>query len=83
MGTWGAIALVVDATRIPVYLTGGLIPRNLLSVVISLMVVAFSGAWLGQRLLRRVSAVAFRRFVLVMLALMGLKMILDGWHGVG
>ena len=47
--------------------------------MLSLVGVAFSGSWLGQRLLRRVSAVAFRRFVLTMLALMGLKMILDGW----
>lgn len=38
-------------------------------------------AWVGRRLVSRISAAAFRRFVLVMLLLMGLKLVVDGWHG--
>jgi len=73
-----AIAMVADATRIPVYLASGLIPRNLMPVLASLVVVAFAGSWIGQRLVRRLSTVWFRRFVLVMLALMGIKLM---WRG--
>lgn len=75
IGTSAAIALVVDATRIPVYLAGGLIPRDLVPVLASLVIVAWTGTWIGQRLVRRLSTAVFRRFVLVMLALMGIKLL--------
>lgn len=81
LGTSASIALVVDATRLPVYVTGGFIPAQLVPVLASLVVVAFAGAWLGQRLLRRVSATAFRRLVIGMLALMGCKLVMEGWQG--
>ena len=81
IGTSAAIALVVDATRLPVYLAGRFIPGQLVPIIITLIGSAFAGAWLGQRLVRRVSAAAFKRFVLTMLLLMGVKMLLDGWHG--
>lgn len=80
LGTSAAIALVVDATRVPVYLASGLLPQAMLPVLLSMMAVAFAGSWLGQRLVRRVPPAHFRAFVLAMLALMGLKMIWDGWH---
>ena len=82
IGTSAAIALVVDSTRVPVYLAGQLIPLRMVPLVIGLVGVAFAGAWLGRRLVDRVSAVAFRRLVMGLLALMGLKLFLDGWHGV-
>lgn len=75
IGTSAAIALVVDATRLPVYVAGGLIPRDLAPVLASLVVVAFVGSWIGQRLVRRIPTVVFRRFVLVMLALMGITLL--------
>ena len=81
LGTSAAIALVVDATRVPVYLAGGFLPASLVPVLASLVAVAFAGAWTGQRLVRRLSAPVFRRIVLTLLALMGLKLVADGWHG--
>jgi len=83
LGTSAAIALIVDAIRVPVYVTQGFIPPTFVPVVISLIAVAFCGAWLGQRLVRAVSPVRFKQFVLVMLFLMGLKLLYDGLHGVG
>ena len=80
IGTSAAIALVVDGTRVPVYLLGGFLPQAMVPVLASLVLVAFAGAWLGQRLVRRVPAVIFHRLVLVMLALMGAKLLLDGWR---
>jgi len=81
IGTSAAIALVVDSTRLPVYLAQRFIPAQWTPVVLSLILAAFAGAWVGQRLIRRLSGVAFRRVVLVMLALMGVKLLLDGWRG--
>ena len=82
LGTSAAIALVVDATRLPVYLFERFIPWRMLPVVASLVLVAFAGAWTGQRLVRRVSPVVFRRLILAMLTLMAIKLCAEGWHGV-
>lgn len=80
IGTSAAIALAVDGTRVPVYLAGGFLPGDMLPVLAGLMGVAFAGSWVGQRLVRRLSAERFRAFVLVMLAIMGVKMVWDGLH---
>ena len=81
LGTSAAIALAVDSTRVPVYLTGGFLPAAMAPVLASLVAVAFTGAWTGQRLVRRISPALFRRIVLALLALMGVKLVADGWHG--
>lgn len=83
IATSAAIALIVDATRLPVYLVGGLVPARMAPVLASLVAVAFAGAWVGRRLVQRISAELFRRLVLGLLALMGLKLVADGWHGLG
>lgn len=81
LGTSAAIALVVDSTRVPVYLASGFLPAAMVPVLASLVAVAFAGAWTGQRVVRRISPALFRRLVLALLALMGLKLVADGWHG--
>lgn len=83
IGTSAAIALMVDATRLPVYLSEGLIPQALLPALGLLIGVAFTGSWTGQRLVRRISPAGFRRVVLALLALMGAKMLADGWRALG
>ena len=82
IGTSAVIALVVDATRLPVYVSRQFIPPALGPVILSLTVVAFGGAWLGRRLVQRISPARFQRFVLLMLILMGLKLVIDGLRGV-
>ncbi len=88
LGTSAAIAFAVDLTRLPVYLGGRMMwhpqgegPTLLAVGFLSFLPVAFAGAWIGRRLIQRVGAGAFRRFVLVLLLLMGLKLLVDGWHG--
>ena len=83
IGTSAVIALMVDATRLPVYLMQGFLPTNLVPVLASLTVVAFCGVWIGQRLVRRVSPVYFKRFVLLMLFAIGIKLVVDGTRGLG
>lgn len=81
VGTSAAIALIVDATRLPVYVAGRFIPSRMVPVLVSLIAAAFAGAWVGQRLVRRIAPEIFRRVVLVLLAIMGVKLLADGWHG--
>lgn len=78
LGTSAAIALAVDATRLPVYLSAQLIPARAAPLVISLVATAFCGAWLGQRMVQRISAAAFRRLILGMLCLAGVKLVSEG-----
>lgn len=80
LGTSAAIALIVDTTRLPVYLAGGFIPSRMAPVVLSLVVVAFAGASCGQWAVRRLSAQVFRQLVLGMLALMGALMTVSGFR---
>ena len=81
LGTSAVIALAVDAARVPVYVAQHFLPATAWPVVLGLIVVAFCGAWTGQRLVRSVSPTAFKRFVLITLFVMGLKLLLDGWRG--
>ena len=83
IGTSAAIALCVDATRLPVYIAKGLFPSSLLPLLAVLTVAAFAGSWVGQRLVRRISGTAFHRFVLGLLGLMGVKLLVEAWHGLG
>lgn len=80
IGTSALIALVVDATRLPVYLAQHFLPAVLMPVLAGFVPVAFAGSWVGQRLVRRVSPATFRHIVLVLLFLMGCKLVLDGWR---
>lgn len=81
LGTSAAIAFLVDSMRLPVYVRGGLLSDISLSLVGGLLVVAGLGAWVGRRLVRRLSSRTFRHGVLIGLALMGLKLLHDGWRG--
>jgi uncharacterized membrane protein YfcA len=81
LGTSAAIAFLVDAMRLPVYVRGGLLSDVSLPLLGGWLAVAGLGAWVGRRLVRRVSSRAFRHGVLALLALMGVKLICDGWRG--
>lgn len=81
LGTSAAIAICIDATRVPVYLTGGMVPQSMHGLMLALVPVAFSGSWLGQYWVGKISPGAFKRFVSGALFLMGLKLMWDGWAG--
>ena len=83
LATSAAIACLVDTTRLPVYIWHRQLPASLWPVIVGLSVVAFSGAWVGRRAVQRVSGERVKQIVLVMLVLMGVKLVLDGWQGTG
>lgn len=83
IGTSAVIALLVDATRLPVYVAQQFMTLDALPLIVGLIPIAFGGAWLGQWLVRLVPARRFTQFVLAMLFLMGVKLCLDGLRGIG
>ena len=77
IATSAAIALAVDATRIPVYLTQGFLNKEFYWFIPVLFAIAFSGSYAGKRIVKKIPQKQFRRLVLVAILLIGLKFILE------
>jgi uncharacterized membrane protein YfcA len=78
VATATAIALLVDAARLPVYIASH--SRELLSawpLVIAATIGVVAGTMLGARLLRRIAEATFRRVVSSILLLLGLVMLFN------
>jgi hypothetical protein len=71
------IAVLVDITRIPVYIGGGFLPAGSWLVVLGLGLVAIVGAFVGKRIVDVLPQKAFRIIVLAALGLVGLKFVFD------
>lgn len=72
-----AIGLVVDLTRIPLYLTQGFLPSSFYWYVPVLLLVAIIGSFVGKRIVDRISQRQFKNVVLVALMLIGVKFIVE------
>ena len=78
VATAAAIALAVDMTRIPIYFGSGFLPAEDYGVVPLLLVVALAGSYAGKRILERIPQDAFRKLVLCLIFVIGLKFIYEG-----
>lgn len=79
IATSAMIALVVDATRIPIYLFSGALSRpGHQALLPPLILIAFLGAKTGQALVTRLPQQIFKRIVLAGLFLAGLKLVHAG-----
>ncbi len=76
VATAAAIAVVVDISRLSVYLANGELSADNYGYIIPLIAIAFAGTYAGTRLLKNLSREAVRVAVLVLLILIGLQMIL-------
>ncbi len=79
LATAAAIALGVDLTRLPIYLSQGFLKDELIILIPFLVVAAISGSYTGKKLLSRISAAGFRRVVLGALLLMGVYFVVQGF----
>ena len=77
IATAAAIALAVDATRIPVYLRQGFLGSQFYWFIPILFLIAFSGSFMGKQIVGKIPQKQFRKFVLVAILLIGLKFILE------
>jgi uncharacterized membrane protein YfcA len=77
VATAAAIAVVVDISRIAVYVASGSLEAGNYWYIVPLIAVAFIGTRLGLRLLKRLPGSLVKRAVLGLLILVGLKMLLE------
>lgn len=55
LATLAAIALAVDATRIPIYFIEGFLSKNLFWMIPILITIAFLGAFIGEKIVKKIS----------------------------
>ncbi|OGH13074.1 MAG: sulfonate transporter, partial [Candidatus Levybacteria bacterium RIFCSPHIGHO2_01_FULL_38_26] len=73
IATAAAIALAVDLTRIPIYISEGFLKSEYYWYLPILFVVAFAGSFTGKGIVNKIPQKHFRRFVLIALFLIGVK----------
>jgi len=78
LATSASIALLVDLTRIPVYIAGGFLNFEVLIAVPILFVLAIIGAYIGKRIVGYIPQEPFRKGVLIAILIISLKFIYDG-----
>jgi len=77
IATAAAIAIAVDLTRIPVYLSQNFLDSSLYWYLPVLFILAIAGSFIGRRILDKIPQKLFRRLVLAAILLVGLKFVLD------
>ena len=77
IATAAAIAVVVDVSRISVYLASSSLDAQYYHYIIPLIAIAFIGTRVGIRLLKQLPGQVDKRAVLMLLLLVGIKMLLE------
>jgi uncharacterized membrane protein YfcA len=77
IATAAAIGLIVDGTRIPVYIRDGLLKDDFYWMLPILFVLAIAGSYVGRYLVDKIPQRLFRTIVLACLVLAGAKFIFD------
>lgn len=78
IATAASIALVTDATRIPVYISQGFLPEQYYWYIPILIVIAVSGSYIGKKIVTRIDNTLFRKIVSIGIILASLKFVFDG-----
>ena len=77
IATAASIALAVDITRIPVYLSQGFLGKDYYWYLPVLLIIAFLGSYIGKQVVRKIPQGNFRKIVLLAILLIGLKFVYD------
>ncbi len=77
IATSAAIAVIVDVTRVSVYLYQGALRSEYFSYIIPLVVLAFFGVFTGKRFLVRLETKLFKRIVLGAIMAVSLRLLLS------
>jgi hypothetical protein len=78
IATAASIALVTDATRIPVYISQGFLDEQFYYYIPVLIGLAAAGSYLGRKIVGRINQDLFRKIVLIAIILVSIKFVLDG-----
>jgi len=77
IATAASIALAVDITRIPVYLSQGFLESQYYWYVPILFIIAFAGSFTGKQIVNRIPQKQFRKLVLLAIVFIGIKFVYD------
>lgn len=77
IATAAAIALAVDITRIPIYLSQGFLESKYYWYLPILLVLALAGSFTGRQIVKKFAYKMFRKIVLIAIMLVGIKFIYD------
>jgi len=78
ISTAAAISLAVDLTRIPVYLSSGFLPKEMLIFIPFLFIIAIVASFVGKKIVGKIPQEIFRKFVLICIGIVSIKFIYDG-----
>ena len=76
--TAAVIALGTDATRIPSYLSHGLLTEQYYYYIPILFAIALGGSFVGRKIVSRIDQEKFKKMVLIAIILASIKFIIDG-----
>ena len=77
IATAAAIALAVDVTRLPIYLSGGYLNKDLYWFVPLIFIVAIAASFTGKKIVDKIPQNFFRKVVLAGIFIVGAKFIVD------
>lgn len=80
--TAAVIALGTDATRIPSYLSHGLLTEQYYYYIPILFAIALGGSFVGRKIVNRINQEKFKKMVLIAIILASIKFIIDGIMGI-
>ncbi len=78
IATAAMIALLVDITRIPIYLKDGFLPQQYYLYIPLLFIIAIVGSFLGKKIVTKIPQEQFKKLVLIGIALISIKFIIEG-----
>ncbi len=77
IATAAAIALAVDATRLPIYLGEGYLNKDLYWFIPVIFIAAIAGSFTGKKIVDRIPQNFFRKVVLLAIFIVGVKFVID------
>lgn len=78
IATAASIALVTDATRIPVYVSQGFLLEQYYWYIPILIGIAVSGSYIGKRIVNKINNEIFRKIIAIAIILASIKFVTDG-----
>jgi len=78
IATLSAIAIIIDATRIPIYLVNNLLEPQFYYYIIPFVIIGIAGSYAGKKIVNKIPQDIFKKVVLVAIALASVLLIYGG-----
>ncbi|MGZ7049364.1 MAG: sulfite exporter TauE/SafE family protein [Methanobacterium sp.] len=78
IATLSAIAIIEDATRIPIYFSNNLLEPQFYYYIPFLVVIGIAGSYTGRKIVNRIPQNIFKKVVLVVIAIVSLVLVYGG-----